>query len=190
MLYIGGGKSYVDSFIPVSYCKANGGYLQVVNDSVDGPQQYILRCTFDKVIHLIAQNLFKEKRVYINKVVKSIEAKEGSKEVKIKLEDGQELTGKYAVVAMSPHTAGKITYSPPVSEARQIFHNEEMGKTLKAFLVYDEPWWQDQKKPENSYAGYVASLMNANDYHGKDDITVLWCMDNSYNLPMEGVPST
>lgn len=170
------------------YNKGNGGYLQVINDVQYGPQQYFLQCTFHELINLIAQDLFKEKRIYFNKVVKKIEATKDSGKAKITLADGTVLNGKYAVVAMSPNTAGKIEYTEgTISEARKLFMSQSMGRTAKAFLVYKKPWWRNYEHPEKSYSGYVGCLMNASDYT-KDNINIMWCMDNSLEFPIGGLP--
>lgn len=157
------------------YCKKNAGYVQVINDQEFGPQQYFIEGSMEEVIKLIAQDLFKEKRIYFNKVVKSIDAKNGAV---ITLEDGQVLTGKYAVVAMTPRAAGSIKYLSNISDARKLYMKQPIGKTLKGFLVYDKPWWKNPSDPDKSYYGYVGCTGRSLEYT-KDDISITWCMDNS-----------
>jgi monoamine oxidase len=56
---------------------------------------------------------------------------------------GRVARGRRAIVAISPTLAGRITYDPPLSGVRdQLTQRLPNGSAMKAFFVYDEPFWR------------------------------------------------
>ncbi len=51
--------------------------------------------------------------------------------------------GRRVIVAISPTLAGRIMYDPPLSGVRdQLTQRLPNGSAMKAFFVYDEPFWR------------------------------------------------
>ena len=51
--------------------------------------------------------------------------------------------GRRVIVAVSPTLAGRIMYDPPLSGVRdQLTQRLPNGSAMKAFFVYDEPFWR------------------------------------------------
>jgi monoamine oxidase len=51
--------------------------------------------------------------------------------------------GRRVIVAISPTLAGRIMYDPPLSGVRdQLTQRLPNGSSMKAFVVYDEPFWR------------------------------------------------
>ena len=51
--------------------------------------------------------------------------------------------GRRVIVAISPTLAGRITYDPPLPGVRdQLTQRMPNGSAMKAFFVYDEPFWR------------------------------------------------
>lgn len=160
----------------VWYCKANGGYLYVINDWKGGPQQYRLVEGFEALVNHEAASLH--------------DVQKGCNVTEIKALPNNKISVIYqtvvfgkdkplmefnvavdkVVVAMSPTMAGKITYSPPVSPARQLWNQQAMGVTLKVNFVYEMAWWRNNSRGDDNscYTGYYSS-----------DIEVVWVMDVS-----------
>ncbi len=56
---------------------------------------------------------------------------------------GRAARGRRVIVAISPTLAGRIMYDPPLSGVRdQLTQRLPNGSAMKAFLVYDEPFWR------------------------------------------------
>jgi monoamine oxidase len=56
---------------------------------------------------------------------------------------GRVARGRRAIVAISPTLAGRIMYDPPLSGVRdQLTQRLPNGSAMKAFFVYDEPFWR------------------------------------------------
>ena len=52
-------------------------------------------------------------------------------------------TGRRVIVAISPTLAGRIMYDPPLPGTRdQLTQRMPNGSAMKAFFVYDEPFWR------------------------------------------------
>lgn len=52
---------------------------------------------------------------------------------------------RFAIVAMPPHLAGQIRYSPPLPPLRQqLTQRIPMGSCAKILISYDKPFWRDQ----------------------------------------------
>ncbi|WP_328362170.1 FAD-dependent oxidoreductase [Mycobacterium sp. NBC_00419] len=53
--------------------------------------------------------------------------------------------GRRVIVAISPTLAGRIMYDPPLSGVRdQLTQRMPNGSSMKAFFVYDEPFWRSE----------------------------------------------
>ena len=51
--------------------------------------------------------------------------------------------GRRAIFAISPTLAGRIMYDPPLSGVRdQLTQRLPNGSAMKAFFIYDEPFWR------------------------------------------------
>ncbi len=58
---------------------------------------------------------------------------------------GRTFRGRHAVVAIAPALAGRILYDPPLSGVRdQLTQRMPHGSAMKAFFVYDEPFWRTE----------------------------------------------
>jgi monoamine oxidase len=56
---------------------------------------------------------------------------------------GRVARGRRVIVAISPTLAGRIMYDPPLSGMRdQLTQRLPNGSAMKAFFVYDEPFWR------------------------------------------------
>jgi monoamine oxidase len=56
---------------------------------------------------------------------------------------GRVAQGRRAIVAISPTLAGRIMYDPPLSGVRdQLTQRLPNGSAMKAFFIYDEPFWR------------------------------------------------
>ena len=56
---------------------------------------------------------------------------------------GRVARGRRGIVAISPTLAGRIMYDPPLSGVRdQLTQRLPNGSAMKAFFVYDEPFWR------------------------------------------------
>jgi monoamine oxidase len=57
--------------------------------------------------------------------------------------DGLTATGEYAVVAVPPALAGRITYDPPLPAWRDgLTQRTPMGSVVKCVAAYEEPFWR------------------------------------------------
>jgi monoamine oxidase len=63
--------------------------------------------------------------------------------VTVRCRDGLVARGRRVIVAISPTLAGRIMYDPPLSGVRdQLTQRMPNGSAMKAFFVYDEPFWR------------------------------------------------
>ncbi|AFV90642.1 FAD-dependent oxidoreductase [Acidipropionibacterium acidipropionici] len=57
--------------------------------------------------------------------------------------DGERLEARTVVVALPPRLLVDLTFDPPLPEERvQLAEKVPPGNVIKAFLVYDSPWWR------------------------------------------------
>eukprot|EP00761_Pharyngomonas_kirbyi_P011681 gb/GECH01011707.1/.p1 GENE.gb/GECH01011707.1/~~gb/GECH01011707.1/.p1 ORF type:complete len:665 (+),score=175.59 gb/GECH01011707.1/:1-1995(+) len=164
------------------YGKSEGGFLQMVNDQDDGPQQYFLKGGMKRLVDAMAQNLLTDNRIRLNQRIEKVQ-RDGSNKMFVSYHDlksGEQkvIRADRIVVAMSPTAAGKIHFEEGIiSPERKLLHSQQMGKTIKTFATYDEKWWQQEDNPR-IYSGYVGTGDNPHDYT-HDNVTVMWCMDNT-----------
>ncbi|WP_280396290.1 flavin monoamine oxidase family protein [Nocardia brasiliensis] len=78
----------------------------------------------------------------LRSAVKSIQ--QGVQGVSARGEFGEVVAG-HAIVAVPPVLAGRIAYDPPLPAARDhLTQRMPMGSVLKAFAVYERPFWRDE----------------------------------------------
>lgn len=155
--------SEISPYYLLWYTACNSGLLNEVNDDAGGPQQYWLSCgasalaerMADPVRDRIQQGVFVEKIDLTGDVVE------------VKTKSGQTHRARKVLVAMSPHTAGRIQYTPEPPPARRALMSMPMGRTLKCQVFYKSSWWHDSNGTQ--YNGYC----------GGANYPVLWVMDNS-----------
>ncbi|MDT5336789.1 MAG: monoamine oxidase [Mycobacterium sp.] len=63
--------------------------------------------------------------------------------VTVNCRGGLVVRGRRVIVAISPTLAGRIMYDPPLSGVRdQLTQRLPNGSAMKAFFIYDEPFWR------------------------------------------------
>ncbi|HSO00499.1 MAG TPA: NAD(P)/FAD-dependent oxidoreductase [Candidatus Nanopelagicales bacterium] len=148
------------------YCACGGGFLYLINDEADGPQQYYLSTGMGSLLEKIAEPF--EDRIHLDCPVELIAQRErpdGSRYVEVTLQSGEVWEAGKVIVAMSPSTAGRIKYHPPLEPARRQLFRVPMGRTIKTVVFYDKPWWR--KSNGQQYAGYAGAVNSP----------LLWAMD-------------
>lgn len=145
------------------YSACNDGFLQECNDEENGPQQYYLRCGIDSLVSKVADP-FKDKIAFGAPVASVKRSADG---VTVTTAGGDEWSAKQVVLAMSPHTAGKLAFDPPLPPGYARLTQQKMGRTIKCMVYYDKPWWRDSHALQ--YTGYS----------GASEFGVTWVMDYS-----------
>jgi monoamine oxidase len=81
-------------------------------------------------------------RIVLDMPVQLIEHSADS--VTVHCRGGMTARGRRAIVAISPTLAGRIMYDPPLPGIRdQLTQRLPNGSAMKAFFVYDEPFWRN-----------------------------------------------
>ena len=58
--------------------------------------------------------------------------------------DGVTVSGKQVIVAIPPHLAGRIEFTPELTAMRmQLMQRVPIGSLIKTIAVYDKPFWRD-----------------------------------------------
>ena len=94
--------------------------------------------------NLVARRLAGElgERVRLGRPVVRIEQAERSVRVRTPRED---FLARRAIVALAPPLAGKIEFDPPLPPEREALNARmPMGRLMKCFAVYPEPFWRDE----------------------------------------------
>jgi monoamine oxidase len=66
--------------------------------------------------------------------------------------DGLRVTARHVVVALPPHLAGAIDYSPGLPTARaQVTQRWPQGLVIKVQMIYPTPFWRDENLSGTSY---------------------------------------
>ncbi|AKT38502.1 flavin monoamine oxidase family protein [Chondromyces crocatus] len=154
------------------YCACSGGFLHMINDGEGGPQQYYLSTGLNTLLERIAKP-FRD-RIHLGSPVERItqvNPSKGARHVEVTLQDGTVWKAGKVIVAMSPSTAGRIAYDPPLDEGRRRLLQVKMGRTIKCRVFYDTPWWRDSNG--RNFSGYA----------GAADSPVMWVMDDSPTGP-------
>ncbi len=155
--------SQISPFYLLWYTACNSGFMNEVNDDAGGPQQYWLKTGMSALAEAFAKPV--KDRIDLGTKITKVD--HGGAEVICTTDDGKTYRAKKLLVAVSPHSAGRIAFSPAPPPARQALFELPMGKTIKCQLFYKGRWWWQSH--EMAYDGYV----------GGANYPVLWVMDNS-----------
>ncbi|MFO0555762.1 MAG: FAD-dependent oxidoreductase [Polyangiaceae bacterium] len=155
--------SEISPYYLLWYTACNSGFVNEVNDDAGGPQQYWLSCGMSTLAELYATPV----RDHIEQGVSVKHIDLSGPKCKVTTQSGETLVAKKVLVAMSPHTAGKIAYTPEPAPARKELMGLPMGRTLKCQVYYKSSWWHDSQGTH--FNGYCGGANNP----------VLWVMDNS-----------
>ena len=145
------------------YTACKGGFLNEINDNEGGPQQYWLRRGAGDLAEKYASPI--RSQVRQGSTVSAIDL--SGERVLVTTTSGAQYSAKRVIVAASPHTAGRIAFTPEPPPGRKQLMAQPMGKTLKCQVYYKSAFWHDSNG--FSYNGYV----------GGANYPVLWVMDNS-----------
>ncbi len=163
----------ISAFYFFWYCACNGGFLNEINDAQGGPQQYYLSCGFDGLLNTVVDKNGLRSKLVFDSAVKSIDLTHGPGVcVTTKSSAGVETTwtADKVIVAMSPHTYGRIAYHPAPPAGRTALMHQKMGRTVKCQVFYKSPWWRDSHQMQ--YSGYA----------GCANFPIMWVMDNSTTI--------
>lgn len=155
--------SEISPYYLLWYTACNDGFLNEINDDTGGPQQYWLRGGTDQLASRYADPV----RAHVRSGVRVASIAHGGETCTVTTESGEVIHARKVLVAMSPHTAGRLRFDPPPPPPHAELMRQPMGRTIKCQLVYRTRWWHDSKG--KAYDGYV----------GGADYPVLWVMDNS-----------
>ena len=114
-----------------------GDFNRLIN-TAGGAQELRFRGGSQLIPRALAKGL--GKRVRLRTPVRRIVQRKGSVEVRA---DGLTATGQRVVVAVPPHLAGRIDYSPKLPAIReQLTQRMPMGSVIKVQAVYPRPFWR------------------------------------------------
>ncbi len=153
----------ISPFYLLWYTACNDGFLNEVNDDAGGPQQYWLRRGMSDLAERFAQPV----RDRIDQGVRVAQVDHTGDVVRVVAEGGAVYLARKVLVATSPHSAGRIRFTPEPPPERRTLLDLPMGKTIKCQVFYSSRWWYDSKGLK--YDGYV----------GGSDYPVCWVMDNT-----------
>lgn len=82
-------------------------------------------------------------RLRLGAVVESIEY--GDLAATVVLADGERIEARHVISTLPPRLAAKMTYDPPLPQWRtETAAKVAAGNVIKAFLVYEKPFWRDR----------------------------------------------
>lgn len=145
------------------YSACNNGFLSTINDDTAGPQQYWLKYGMSTLAERYAEPI----RDRVRQGVRARRIDLGGEHVAVTTDAGETLLARKVLVAMSPHTAGRIAYAPDPPAGRRALMAMPMGRTLKCQVFYRSAWWHDVRGTH--FNGYGGGCLQR----------VLWTMDNS-----------
>lgn len=122
------------------YNASNGGFMKIADDFVGGPQEFALDIGMQGLVQRHAAEL--RARVRCGAPVRWIDHGEPD-HVRVGLDGDEVLRARRVVVAVTPAAAGRIAYTPALSEARALLHAQPLGHAAKVVLRYDRPWWRE-----------------------------------------------
>jgi monoamine oxidase len=155
--------SEISIYFLLWYSACNNGFLTAINDDTAGPQQYWLK----EGVGTLAERYADAVRDRIQQGVFVDEVDLSGEHVAVTTRGGAKLHAKKVLLAMSPHTAGRIAYVPEPPAGRRALMSLPMGRTLKCQVFYKSSWWHDVEG------------IDFNGYGGGCNHSVLWTMDNS-----------
>ncbi|MBX3246299.1 MAG: FAD-dependent oxidoreductase [Myxococcales bacterium] len=161
----------VSAFYFLWYCACNGGFLNEVNDEQGGPQQFYLACGLDTLIDRLVEPI--RDRIFFGEVVREVEHDPHG--VTVRTAKGTH-RAKKVLLAISPASAGHITFSPELPAAWQKVTSQSMGVTLKCQLFYRTPFWRNVDAQSDPALEGVPQYTG---YCGANDYPVIWVMDYS-----------
>jgi len=123
----------------LAYMRSGGGLMSVI-EAENGAQQERVAEGTQAIAQAMADELGKQ--LFLSTPVRSIE--QDDKRVRVH-SDNAAWTAKRVVVAIPPHLAGKIDYSPPMPARRdQLTQRFPMGQTAKVIATYEHPFWRNK----------------------------------------------
>jgi monoamine oxidase len=130
---------YVLFYVAAAGDEDHPGDLNRLVSTAGGAQELRFRGGSQLVPLAVAKGL--GKRVIKKAPVRRIVQRKKSVEVQA---DGVTATGQRVVVAIPPHLAGRIDYSPKLPALRdQLTQRMPMGSVIKVNVIYDKPFWRD-----------------------------------------------
>jgi monoamine oxidase len=107
----------------------------------DGAQQHRIVGGMQTLVDKMAAEFLT--KVHFNQPVQSIKRDKNSVRV---AGDGFEFEAKNVIIAIPPPLAAEIKFSPELtSQKSQLINQIRMGKVGKCFMIYEKPFWRDQK---------------------------------------------
>ncbi|MEE2787476.1 MAG: FAD-dependent oxidoreductase [Myxococcota bacterium] len=130
------------------YCKAGGGLLTLCE--VDGGAQQTRIVGGTQSIPVRLANRYLQGAIQLEAPVYRID--QTRDDVRVYTSQG-EVIGQQVIVALPPPLSGRITFSPPLSAARdRLVQRQIMGSTIKCHVLYAAPFWR-----EAGFSGEVVS---------------------------------
>ncbi|HEX8054772.1 MAG TPA: FAD-dependent oxidoreductase, partial [Thermoleophilaceae bacterium] len=131
---------FVLFYIAAAGTEGTPGTLDRLVNTAGGAQELRFHGGSQRVPLELARRL--GKRIRLNAPVRRIVQRKGSVEVHA---NGVTATGQRVVVAIPPHLAGRIDYSPKLPGMReQLTQRMPMGSVIKVQAVYERPFWRDR----------------------------------------------
>lgn len=155
------------------YSACNDGFLQECNDEEGGPQQYYLKCGVDALVNAVAEPF--KSQITFDAPVTSISIADDA--VTVETASGDTWRAQQVVLAMSPHTAAKIAFDPPLPPAYEALTKLPMGRTVKCMVYYKSAWWRDSHGLQ--YTGYSGAANGGVTWvmdYSPDDGSDVWCL--------------
>ncbi len=155
------------------YSACNDGFLQECNDEDDGPQQYYLKCGVDELVRRVAEPI--ASRIVFDAAVASVTLEDGG--VTVVTAGGDTWRAQQVILAMSPRTASKLSFTPPLPPAYAALTEQPMGTTIKCMVFYKSPWWR--KSHGVAYTGYSGAASGGVTWvmdYSPDDGSDVWCL--------------
>jgi monoamine oxidase len=130
---------FVLFYVAAAGNEQNPGTIDRLTNTAGGAQELRFAGGSQRIPAELARRL--GKRVRLRAPVRRIVQRKGSVEVQA---DGVTATGQRVIVAIPPHLAGRIDYSPKLPAMReQLTQRMPMGSVIKVQAVYPRPFWRD-----------------------------------------------
>ncbi len=128
--------SFLDLLVNVATC---GVGAELFAESEGGAQTTRFVGGTSQIPRLLAARL--AAHIVLDSPVQLIE--HGPDTVRVHCRGGLVATGRQVIVAIAPTLAGRIMYDPPLPGVRdQLTQRMPQASAMKAFFVYDEPFWR------------------------------------------------
>ena len=153
----------------LSYVHASGGVTPLIaNAGAGGAQDFRVSGGTQGIAIAIARHL--GTRVILSRPVRQIDQGAGGVTVH---SDRISVSGKRLIVAIPPHLAGRIAYSPGLPALRdQLTQRMPIGSLIKTIAVYDRPFWRARglNGQANSDQGPVKVTFDASPANGRPGV--------------------